>query len=708
VLQIAATAAHRWGNLKGVPQLHDTGPGFSRLMRPGVALMRALPYGRKFLVVAVCMMVPMLVMAGLLLSALRKEDATIGRELGGVAALAQINRLDTALQRLVLASPGVTPDVLRQQLDKVLDLPRHLLPDEQYPVLGQLAQTRNAARAGQLPGPHAALELMAATHALRQEVYEASGLILDTQLASYYLGDVVAVQLPRVALTQAQLADVLIRDKNVSNVPSNGERLGKMLYDEMRLAEVSEALGFNFSRISGAGVGSLETGHSFPHQQLQRQIRVLTERVAVIRQAGALGDLAQEAQILVLINAMTTTVEQAWDDAQTQLRDALAARGQQVWRLALLVCLGIVLSVGSAWYLFAAFRYGTLADIGQLHRASTALLEQHSNEHFDEQAFMLASRDELSKVSVAFLGFARRLTEDNRRRKAAESAMRVGKQAAEAALVELRETQEKLIRSERLASLGGLVAGVAHEINTPVGIVVLSVSTLELYAAEMQQLLDAGSMHRSDLRKFVAVTKQAAQLIHANAERAATLVRSFKEVSTDQVSEARRGFRVKPYLDDLLASLRPSYKHRPITVALTGDADVEMDSYPGALAQVLSNLVMNSLTHGFVGGVEGRIDIAVLAAAPDAVTIRYQDDGAGIAPEHLGRVFEPFFTTRRGAGGTGLGLSIVHNIVTRVLGGSIRVSSEPGAGTVFHLTLARVAPARTSASAQLGASSGHA
>ncbi len=676
-------------------------PWLTRLLHPGVVLMRALPYGRKFLLVAVCMLAPMLVMAALLLNALRQDNAGLQRELQGVAALRAVNALDVSLLRLVLSPQGATAELLARQLDAVVALPAELVPGDQYPALLKLQRARDVARGGveapRVPASREALALMQANRLLRQAVYETSGLILDTEIASYYLGDVVATQLPRVALTQAQLADVLMRDLRAEGVPSNAERLGTVVYNELRLAEASEALSFDYGRLFGARLAGMALERSRPYQQLQQQMAALASLVGSLRRGAALGDVAQEAQFVPQIAGMASAMAQAWDDAQDELEHYLRQRARNLQGLALLVCLGMLASLASAWYLFAAFRHGTLADIAQLHRASAALLGRNSSEQVDEHAFVLPSRDELSRVSASFMAFARRLTEDNRHRAAAEAAMRVGKQAAEAALVELRDTQDKLIRSERLASLGGLVAGVAHEINTPVGIVTLSVTTLEAHVAEMRRVYESGRMRRADLEKFLDAAQQAVRLIHDNAERAATLVKSFKEVSADQVSEARRSFHVKAYVAELLESLRPSFKHRPVGVALLGDSAVEMDSYPGALAQVLSNLVMNSLNHAYPGQAGGQITIAVQAHGPTEVTLRYQDDGAGIPREHLGLVFEPFFTTRRGAGGTGLGLAIVHNIVTKVLGGSIAVSSEPGAGTVFVMTLPCTAPERQAA-----------
>ncbi len=235
-------------------------------------------------------------------------------------------------------------------------------------------------------------------------MYETSGLILDTEIASYYLGDVVAVQLPRVALTQAQLADVLSRDCGPSRWRPNAERLGTRVYDELRLAEASEALSFNYGRLFGAKLAGMALERSRPYQQLQSQMAALGALVGTIRQGAALGDVAVEAPLLPLIDDMTATVAQAWDDAQDELERYLHAREGDALQLAVLLCLGMVASLASACYLFAAFRHGTLPTSAQLDRASAALLRRNSSEQVDERAFVLASRDELSRVSRALHG----------------------------------------------------------------------------------------------------------------------------------------------------------------------------------------------------------------------------------------------------------------------------------------------------------------
>jgi signal transduction histidine kinase len=254
------------------------------------------------------------------------------------------------------------------------------------------------------------------------------------------------------------------------------------------------------------------------------------------------------------------------------------------------------------------------------------------------------------------------------------------------ALERLKEAQRQLVQAEKMASLGALVAGVAHEINTPVGVGVTAASTLQTRAGELRSQYEREELRRSDLERFVTLAEESTQIILRNLQRAADLIHSFKQVAVDQSSGERRRFALRGYIDEILLSLRPQLKRTAHAVEVECPDDLTLDSYPGAIAQILTNLVTNSLLHGFDGVERGRIRIAV-RRQPERVELEYSDDGRGIAPEHLPRVFDPFFTTRRGVGGSGLGLHIVYNLVTQRLGGSIQVASEPGRGTRFTLHL---------------------
>lgn len=252
------------------------------------------------------------------------------------------------------------------------------------------------------------------------------------------------------------------------------------------------------------------------------------------------------------------------------------------------------------------------------------------------------------------------------------------------ALDRLRQAQAQLVQSEKLASLGGLVAGVAHEINTPVGVGVTAASTLQAKAAQLAHQHESGSLRRSDLERFIAVAAESTRIILTNLQRAADLIQSFKQVSVDQSSGERRHFELKGYLDEVLMSLRPRLRKAGHSVVVDCPDGLFVDTYPGALAQIVTNLVNNSLLHAYEAGQQGNIWLH-LRQADGRVSLVYRDDGCGISPQNLPRVFDPFFTTRRGSGGSGLGLHIVYNLVTQMLGGQIELTSTPGHGVEVNV-----------------------
>jgi signal transduction histidine kinase len=267
---------------------------------------------------------------------------------------------------------------------------------------------------------------------------------------------------------------------------------------------------------------------------------------------------------------------------------------------------------------------------------------------------------------------------------------RLEKQNAEinAALTALREAQSELVRQEKLASLGRLVAGVAHEINTPLGICVTATSHLVQELKLTREELDAGAMTEDSLQQFLQIVDQSLRIMTTNTQRAAALVRSFKQVAVDQSSDDIRHFNLKTYLDEVLLSLQPKLKGRPVKVEVDCAADISLDSFPGAVSQIVTNLVMNSLVHGFEHEQAG--SILIKAALDDGmVDFEYHDDGAGMDKDTLGKLFDPFFTTRRGSGGSGLGAHILYNLVTGALGGTVKVSSKPGQGLHYRLRFPR-------------------
>jgi signal transduction histidine kinase len=250
----------------------------------------------------------------------------------------------------------------------------------------------------------------------------------------------------------------------------------------------------------------------------------------------------------------------------------------------------------------------------------------------------------------------------------------------------LRMTQDQLIESEKLASLGGLVAGVAHEINTPVGVGVTAASFLKEKTEGLAKAFESGGMRRSDLEGYLDHARQSSSILLSNLERASNLIKSFKMISVDQSTDLVRRFKVKAYFEELFVSLHSPDKKLKVAVDLEGDPDLEIRSYPGTFSQVVTNLFMNSCHHGFENRLAGLVKLSFWVDG-DRLCIRYSDDGKGMDEATLRRIYEPFFTTRRDLGGSGLGMNIVFNLVNQKLGGTIRASSVVDQGTEFFLDL---------------------
>lgn len=249
----------------------------------------------------------------------------------------------------------------------------------------------------------------------------------------------------------------------------------------------------------------------------------------------------------------------------------------------------------------------------------------------------------------------------------------------------LEKTRDQLVQSEKMAALGELVAGVAHEINTPVGVGVTAASFLDTKTKEFRKRYESGDLKRSELEAFLQTVEEVSNSILINMERAAELISSFKQVAVDQSSENRRQFNLKEYINEILLSLRPRYKKTGHQIHVSCEDNLDLYSFPGAFSQILNNLIMNSLTHGFCNMKNGRIDIDVRQQGP-MVRFDYTDNGIGMTSEQQERIFDPFYTTMRGKGGTGLGMSIVFNLVTQTLEGNITLDSEPEKGVHFSIT----------------------
>ena len=259
------------------------------------------------------------------------------------------------------------------------------------------------------------------------------------------------------------------------------------------------------------------------------------------------------------------------------------------------------------------------------------------------------------------------------------------------AMETLKLAQGELVRNETLASLGNLVGGVAHELNTPIGNGVMAVSTMHDQVRTFRREM-ANGLRRSTLEAFVERVERGSEIAVRNLQRANELITSFKQVAVDQTSAQRRRFKLSEVIDEILMTLQPTLKRTPFRVERQIPDDLVLESYPGPLGQVLTNLLTNALTHGFEGRTYGLIRVSAERHGDDQIILRVADDGAGIQPDLFPRIFDPFVTSKLGRGGSGLGLHIVWNTVTVVLGGSITVNSTSEQGTEFRIILPLVAP----------------
>ena len=256
----------------------------------------------------------------------------------------------------------------------------------------------------------------------------------------------------------------------------------------------------------------------------------------------------------------------------------------------------------------------------------------------------------------------------------------------------LQHTQTELMQADKLASLGSLVAGVAHELNTPIGNALVAASSMAEDVTGITRALADGTMKRSAFDSFLSRVAEGSDLTLRSLQRAVSLISSFKQVAVDQASERRREFDLAQMLNEVIDTLKPNLKRASVKLSLELQDGIAMRSYPGPLGQVIINLFTNAMAHAFDERGTGTISIRALRLDDSHVRVLVSDDGAGIAPEHLGQIFDPFFTTKLGRGGSGLGLSVSHRIVIKVLGGQINIRSKLGEGASFELTLPMVAP----------------
>jgi signal transduction histidine kinase len=399
----------------------------------------------------------------------------------------------------------------------------------------------------------------------------------------------------------------------------------------------------------------------------------LSEQLA--NRTELLRNTVDASQTIGVIDELSARMRQREQRAQETFDRTLADISRKVLSIAV-IFLGIIITAG------VLIALSVRLPLQQIMAAMQAI----TSGDYDRRVQGTSANDEVGAMARAVEVFrqnaiAKRKTEDE---------LRTSKEKAESALLELNAAQQNLIDAERLAALGGLVAGVAHEVNNPIGISLTVASSFarrtEMFEAELRS---DTRLRRSQLEEFVRTSRDAAQQLVANLHRAGELIHSFKQVAVDRSRAERREFSLGEATDQIIASLRPVLKKAPITLSVEVPDGLIIDSYPGAYGQILTNLFLNAANHGFADGRSGAITISARPRGNDEVEIIFADNGAGMTPDVQRQAFDPFFTTRRDEGGTGLGLHIVYNLVTQQLGGRMMLDSRLGQGCTFRIIMPR-------------------
>lgn len=348
-----------------------------------------------------------------------------------------------------------------------------------------------------------------------------------------------------------------------------------------------------------------------------------------------------------------------------------------------------LVSVAKGWF-YVVVTGGFLYFFSKAQFSKILIRNSELEEHVKERTELLTSTNEYLEQTMAELEASQaELEELNAELEDNQEKLRSLNTDLERSLIDLKETQEQLIISEKLTALGELVAGVAHEINTPLGVGVTLASHMTQLQRDLKKKFSQDTLHRSDLEEFLDNAEEELELLNVNLERAGSLVASFKQVAVDQSSQELRKFKIYDTIQDVLKSLYPKLKKTPYQLNFSCPEDLEVSSYPGAISQIITNFVMNSLIHGFSEQSQGNIQIKV-EQVDEKIVLLYEDDGQGIPAAYLTKVFNPFFSTNKHGGSTGLGLHIVHNLVTQTLNGHISLHSKENQGCQFKITFENI------------------
>ena len=353
----------------------------------------------------------------------------------------------------------------------------------------------------------------------------------------------------------------------------------------------------------------------------------------------------------------------------------------------------VLVSMVLVWLVSKSVQNRLAAPLNQLIQA---LHEVSYKQDYTKQVEII-SNDEFGELGNAFNQMLTKLGEHERFRVEKETEIiqlnakledKVYERTKElrSSLDDLKLTQQQLVEQEKMASLGELVAGVAHEINTPIGVGITAVSHMEESIVRLNKMFESGQLTKKEFTGMLGAIRESAEIVGSNLRRAADLVKAFKSVAVDQSSAELRQIELQSYINDILTSLRPKLKRTPHQIEVKINEPIELYCDPGVISQIITNLLMNSLHHAFSVDQVGHIIIAAHIIG-GTLHITYSDDGNGIDESILERLFDPFVTTKRGQGGSGLGTHVIYNLVTQGLGGRIQCASEAGQGCRFEITL---------------------
>lgn len=430
-------------------------------------------------------------------------------------------------------------------------------------------------------------------------------------------------------------------------------------------AEIEQLAGY-LNQLQSLGV---DEGNLFERSLELLELRARTAKNVVAAMSDA-AQLAAHAEALShqLSRNVTSTADQL---------NSLNERGTII--VILLTAMGLILAGITAWVLVGRVVIDRLRHLRDLMDAGQKGV-------YIRDQIPLAGSDEISDICRALDYFLNRLEQDVDKLIASEKDVRAAKEKAEAALTELHTTQESLIQSEKLASIATLVAGVAHELNTPLGAAVGVVSHLNKKMEAFGETLDEGQLRKAEVKRFYDFVREGAQILRVNIDRTIELIQRFKQLSGNQPLDQKRLVNLSEFLAGCLADREIHLRDRHIDVSIYCPDDVDIMTHPVALSQILTTLIMNSLTHAFDADDTGFISIMANATV-GGVNIVYEDNGSGMTEEQASKIFEPYQASLTDSHKTGLGMLLVHNIVTLRLGGKITVESRPGEGTKFEIHL---------------------